>query len=83
MGSVGSALDNYREVNLTLPNTIRVRETMQPEIHIKADISQAFDGLTSVNFMDGYDQVHTDAEETPVIANNVMGMFEVHHVHNN
>lgn len=83
MGSVGTSLDNYRAVSLTLPNTVRVREESQPEIHIKADISQAFDGATSVNFMDGYDQVHTDANETPIIANNVMGMFNVHHVHNN
>ncbi len=83
MGSVGTALDNYREVNLVLPNTVRVRENLQPEIHIKADLSKVFDGSTSVNFIDGYDQVHTDEVETPIIANNIMHMFEVHHVHNN
>lgn len=83
MGSVGTALDNYREVNLSFPNTVRVRENIQPEVHIKADISKVFDGSTSVSFMDGYDQVHTDEVETPIIANNIMGMFEVHHVHNN
>lgn len=82
MGSVGTSLDNYREVSLTFPNTVRVRESAQPEVHIKADISKVFDGTTSVNFMDGYDQVHTDATETPVIADNIKGMFEVHHVHN-
>ena len=82
MGSVGTSLDNYREVTLTFPNTVRVTETAQPEIHIKADIAKVFDGVTSVNFMDGYDQVHTDANETPVIADNIIGMFEVHHVHN-
>jgi len=82
MGSVGTALDNYRKVNLTLPNSVRVRNASAPEIHIKADISKIFDGTTSVNFIDGYDQVHTDPVETPVIANNMMEMFEVHHVHN-
>jgi len=82
MGSVGTSLDNYREVTLTFPNTVRVRESAQPEVHIKADISKVFDGVTSVNFMDGYDQVHTDANETPVIADNMIRMFEVHHVHN-
>lgn len=83
MGSVGTSLDNYREVTLTLPNTVRVRETAQPEIHIKADIAKVFDGTTSVNFADGYSQVHTSATTTPVIANNFKSIFSVHHVHNN
>lgn len=83
MGSVGTSLDNYREVTLTLPNTVKVREDAQPEIHIEADISKVFDGETSVNFSDGYNQVHTNATTTPVIANNLKGIFEVHHVHNN
>ena len=83
MGSVGASLDNYREVTLTFPNTVRVRETASPEVHIKADIAKVFDGETSVNFADGYAQVHTSSETTPVIANNLRGMFEVHHVHNN
>ncbi|MBP0905382.1 MbnP family protein [Mariniflexile gromovii] len=83
MGSVGTSLDNYKEVTLAFPNTVRVRETAQPEVHIVADISKVFDGETSVNFADGYNQVHTSAETTPVIANNLKGIFEVHHVHNN
>ncbi|WP_053975442.1 MbnP family protein [Mangrovimonas xylaniphaga] len=83
MGSVGTSLDNYREVTLSFPNTVRVRETASPEVHIKADFAKVFDGETSVNFADGYGQVHTSSETTPVIANNLPGMFEVHHVHNN
>lgn len=82
MGSVGTSLDNYREVSLDLPNTVLVRETTDPEVHIKADISKVFDGQTSVTFSEGYSQVHTDETTTPIIADNVMGMFEVHHVHN-
>lgn len=82
MGSVGSALDNYREVTLTFPNTVLVREENSPEVHIVADISKVFDGTTSVNFADGYDQVHVDVDETPVIATNIQSMFEVHHIHN-
>src|SRR5690606_17254833 len=66
MGSVGTSLDNYREVTLSFPNSVRVRETAHPEIHIKADISKVFDGETSINFVDGYDQVHTSSETTPV-----------------
>src|SRR5690606_33683022 len=83
MGSVGTSLDNYREVTLPFPNSVRIRETAHPEIHIKADISKVFDGQTSVKFADGYDQVHTSSETTPVIADNFKGIFEVHHVHNN
>ena len=82
MGSVGTSLDNYREVTLNFPNTVLVREDASPEVHIKADIAKVFDGTTTVNFADGYDQVHTDANETPVIADNINGMFTVHHVHN-
>jgi len=82
MGSVGTSLDNYKETTLSLPNDVLVREDKTPEIHIKADILLAFDGVTSVNFADGYDQVHVDALETPIIATNVASMFSVHHVHN-
>lgn len=82
MGSVGSSLDNYREVTLTFPNTVIVRQDTSPEVHIKADIAKVFDGATTANFADGYDQVHVDEVETPIIANNINGMFSVHHVHN-
>ncbi|MCK0131164.1 hypothetical protein MWU59_06560 [Flavobacteriaceae bacterium F08102] len=82
MGSVGTSIDNYREVTLPLPTEARVRPDKITEVHIKADISKVFDGVTSINFSDGYSQVHTSAETTPVIADNMMHMFMVHHVHN-
>lgn len=82
MGSVGTSLDNYKETTLSLPNTLKVRTDKTPEIHIKADLMKVFDGVTSVNFADGYDQVHVDKVETPIIAANVAAMFSVHHIHN-
>lgn len=82
MGSVGTSIDNYREVTLALPNSVRVREDKLSEIHIKADIAKVFDGTTSVNFIDGYNQVHVDPVTTDIIANNMKGIFTVHHVHN-
>ncbi|WP_044403741.1 MbnP family protein [Lacinutrix sp. Hel_I_90] len=82
MGSVGSSLDNYREVTLSFTNTVRIRQHTSPEVHIKSDISKVFDGITTINFADGYDQVHVDAVETPIVANNISRMFIVHHVHN-
>jgi hypothetical protein len=82
MGSVGTALDNYKEVTLSFPNTVLVRADKTPEVHIKADIAKVFDGTTTANFADGYDQVHTDVNETPIIATNIATMFEGQHVHN-
>ncbi|MEM6721951.1 MAG: MbnP family protein [Bacteroidota bacterium] len=82
MGSVGTALDNYREVTLDFPNTVRVREASNPEVHIKADIARVFDNTTSINLSDGYDQVHTNATTTAVIADHMSTIFSVHHVHN-
>lgn len=82
MGSVGTAIDNYREVTLALPNTVLVREDSSPQIHIVADIALLFDGNTSVSFDEGYSQVHVDETTTGVIANNAMEMFSVHHIHN-
>jgi hypothetical protein len=82
MGSVGTSLDNYREVTLAFPNSVRVRDNAHPQVHIKADISRVFDGETSINFANGYDQVHTSVETTPIVADNFKGAFEVHHVHN-
>ena len=82
MGSVGTSLDNYKETTLSFPNEVLIREDKTPEIHIKADLMMAFNGVTTVNFADGYDQVHVDAVETPIIATNVASMFSVHHVHN-
>ncbi|KJD33575.1 hypothetical protein PK35_06960 [Tamlana nanhaiensis] len=82
MGSVGTSVDNYNEISLSLPNTVVVREDKSPQIHVVADIAKLFDGETSVSFDDGYAQVHVDATTTGVIANNAKGMFSVHHVHN-
>ncbi|WP_167341891.1 MbnP family protein [Nonlabens sp. SY33080] len=83
MGSVGTSLDNYREITLDLPNTSRVRENSIAEIHVIADIMKIFEGSTTVSFADGYNQVHTNEVETPIIAQNFSESFSVHHVHNN
>lgn len=82
MGSVGTSLDNYREVTLTLPSKARVRTNKKSEVHILADIAKVFDGTKSVKFSDGYNQVHTDATTTPIIADNFKNIFMAHHVHN-
>ncbi len=82
MGSVGTSIDNYKTVSLSFPNTVIVGEDQTPDVHIVADISKIFDGTTTANFADGYDQVHMNETETGVIAENMSQMFMVHHVHN-
>lgn len=82
MGSVGTAVDNYREITLSFPNQVRVRPDKKAEVHIVANIAKVFDGKTAVKFSEGYNQVHVDATTTKVIADNFMDVFTVHHVHN-
>ena len=82
MGSHGSNLDNYKEVTLTLPNTVLVRAESKSSIHVVADVSKILDGETTF-LLENDDQIHVDAVKSPQIAVNVNQMFTVHHVHNN
>lgn len=81
MGSHGSNLDNYKEVTLPFPNSIRVRKEAKPSIHIVANIAKVLDGETTF-LLEEDDQIHVDAVKSPQIATNVNQMFMVHHVHN-
>lgn len=81
MGSHGSNLDNYKEVTLPFPNSIRVREEAKPSVHIVANIVEVLDGETTF-LLENDDQIHVDAVKSPQIATNVNQMFMVHHVHN-
>ncbi|WP_299049542.1 MbnP family protein [uncultured Polaribacter sp.] len=81
MGSHGTALDNYKEITLTLKNSARVRTNATPEIHIVADIANVLKGTTKF-MLDDAAQIHVNATKSPQIATNVNGMFSVDHVHN-
>tara|TARA_R110002049_G_scaffold309272_1_gene519828 strand:- start:28253 stop:29035 length:783 start_codon:yes stop_codon:yes gene_type:complete len=81
MGSHGTALDNYKEVTLTLTNSARVRTDMTPEVHIVANLSNILNGTNKFK-LDDAAQIHVDAVKSPQIATNVNGMFKVDHVHN-
>jgi hypothetical protein len=81
MGSHGKALDNYKEITLDLPNTIRVRTSATPEIHVIANVANVLKGTTTF-MLDDAAQIHVDAVKSPQIATNVNGMFSVHHTHN-
>lgn len=82
IGSLGTSIDNYKEVTLSLPNSIKVGSDKKPEIHIFSDISKLFDGSKVLNFKDGYNEVHTNAEKMTNLINNMIKMFSVSHVHN-
>ena len=81
MGSHGTALDNYKEVTLSLPNTARVRTNLTPVVHLVADLSKLFKGTNEFS-LDEKTSMHVDAERSPKFATNVNNMFEVDHVHN-
>jgi hypothetical protein len=81
MGSHGSNLDNYKEVTLPFPNTIKVKTDATPSVHIVANIAKVLDAETAFLLEDD-DQIHVDAVKSPKIASNVSQMFMVHHVHN-
>lgn len=82
LGSLGTSIDNYREVTLDFPNSIKVASDKKPEVHIFADIAKIFDGAKTLNFTDGYNEVHTNAEKMADITDNFKSMFSVSHVHN-
>ena len=81
MGSHGSQLDNYKEVSLAFPNSIKVREEAKPSVHIVANIATVLNGTTAFLLEDAA-EIHVDAIKSPQIAENVQQMFSVHHVHN-
>lgn len=81
MGSHGTQLDNYKEVELTFPSTAVVRTNKSPEAHIVHNIAKIFDGVNTMDIA-AKDQIHVDPVNAPKIAENLQGSFMVHHVHN-
>lgn len=82
VGSLGTTVDNYEEVTLALPNSIKVSDGKKPEVHVFANLSKLFDGNKALHFIDGYNEVHTNAEKMNDIMGNITRMFSVSHVHN-
>ncbi|RYJ42122.1 MbnP family protein [Flavobacterium beibuense] len=82
-----SAIDNYREVTLTLPTTARVREDEMPNIHLKTDANVILDGVNKIKLADNINEAQTGTaimggENLISIAENTLQMFAVDHVHN-
>lgn len=71
---------NYTEVTLDLPSNALVRETITPEIHVVADVSQIIDGTNKFKFSEGATLM--GGPSLPLIVANLSNMFSVDHVHN-
>ena len=88
IGSHGTALDNYREVTLALPNSARVRSTVTPSIHIMTDANKILDGTSKISLKEQLNPAGTTASImvnavlAPKIMENATQMFVVDHVHN-
>lgn len=72
--------NNIRTIQLTAPSTITAGEGHAPEVHIYADVLEAFKTPTSYSIASGA-MVHMPASAS-VIADNYADMFKIDHVHN-
>ncbi len=82
-----TATDNYREITLNFPTTVRVREDEMPNIHLKGDINVMLDGINKIKLSENLNTAGTAAsimggENLIKIAENTLLMFVVDHVHN-
>lgn len=82
-----SATDNYRQITLTLPTTLRVRATDQPNVHFVSNANVILDGVHKIKLYDHLNQAGTataimGGENLIKIATNTELMFVVDHVHN-
>ena len=81
MGSHGTALDNYREVEILMPTEALVSSTLSPVVHLIVDANKVLDGTFKIKLSEEA-VVMVDEVKSPQIAENAMQMFRVDHVHN-
>lgn len=88
VGSHGTALDNYKEITLSLPNSARVRENITPSIHFMVDANKILDGVNKIKLSENLNPAGTtasimvNADLSTKIHQNATEMFTVDHVHN-
>ena len=71
--------NNLRTVTLSLPAVAAVRKSKSPTIHLIADISKVFSGVSPLKIANGA-VVMSPAAAGP-IANNYAKVFTVDHIH--
>ena len=82
-----SVTDNYQEITLNLPTTLRVRTGDLPNIHLVSNANVILNGLHKIKLYDNLNQAGTateimGGENLIKIAENSQEMFVVDHVHN-
>lgn len=88
IGSHGTNLDNYKEVEINLPSIARVRETIKPSVHFMVDANKLIDGEHKIILSEAMNPAGTaasimvNAVKAPKIMENATKMFHVDHVHN-
>jgi len=81
MGSHATALDNYREVEISMPTDALVSSTLSPVVHLAVDANKILDGAHEIILSEAA-VVMVDEVKSPQIAENATEMFRVDHVHN-
>ena len=78
-GRTAVTANNLRSVTLSLPAVAAVRKSKSPTIHLIADISKVFSGVSPLKIANGA-VVMSPAAAGP-IANNYAKVFTVDHIH--
>lgn len=78
-GRTAASVNNLRTVTLSLPSVASVRKSKSPTIHLIADISKVFSGVSPVKIASAA-VVMSPAAAGP-IANNYAKVFSVDHIH--
>ncbi|HLP51946.1 MAG TPA: MbnP family protein [Chitinophagales bacterium] len=73
--------NNIRNITLSAPQTIHVRENENPEVHIFADILQAFKSPQVYSIATDGAVFHMAPGSGTKMANNYVDMFTIDHVH--
>jgi hypothetical protein len=76
VGSHGTALDNYKEITLDLPQDMVVSEGQTPTVNIELDVLKIFDSQYSLLLSDK-DDIQIDPDNAPKIADNVTKSFQI------
>lgn len=79
-GYSSSITNNIRNVSISSAEAIQVRESKNPEVHVYADVLQAF--TSPVNYSIASGAIIHMPDMGATIANNYADMFKIDHIHN-
>lgn len=81
--ALNNVADLYREVNLQLPTTARVKPQSEPGIHFVVDFNRYLSGPTPLVLNSSTDNTMSTTPFMLAVTNNLASAFRVDHVHNN